>query len=103
MTLPASSVISATRFSHSSWSNGLTLALLKTRSIRNVFAGEAEAVFWLRIAATGAERRRRCFSGAEDKISSRASIIVSFFLEVLRRVFADRPQRKNWLRVIKFG
>ena len=64
MTLPASSVISAVRFSHSIWSKGLTLASLKTRFTWRVL--------WLAVGFTlrpGAEetapRRRLRAAGAE--------------------------------------
>ena len=54
MTLPASSVISAVRRSHSIWSNGLTLGSLKTRSTRADFFAAPP------LALDLAARRHRC-------------------------------------------
>src|SRR6266576_5704192 len=78
MTLPASSVISAVRLSHSSWSNGLTFESLKIRSTRNVFGAWETFRAEVRLAETGATRRR-VSTRAVDTTSSRASIMVVTF------------------------
>jgi hypothetical protein len=79
MTLPASSVISAVRLSHSIWSNGLTLASLNTRSMRSDFLASDLVGFMERVAETLLERRPAAF-GAGDETSSRASIMVIYRL-----------------------
>src|SRR6185436_20378685 len=72
ITLPASSVISAVRLSHSIWSKGFTLASLNTRSMRSDLL-EAAFRCMERGAFTLPERRR--VSGPDGETWSRASII----------------------------
>src|SRR5579883_2684178 len=76
ITLPASSVISAVRFSHSIWSNGLTLASLKTRWTGRVLCA-ARALLEERtgVAGTCAARRRAPRDAGVDRTASLVSII----------------------------
>ena len=58
------------------WSNGFTLASLKTRSMRSDFLASDLVVFMARVAETLLVWRLAAF-GAGDETSSRASIMVN--------------------------
>src|SRR6185436_5275418 len=90
ITLPASSVISAVRRSHSIWSNGLTFASLKMRSTRNDLRAATGAGLVPREAATD-EGRRRAACGVAATTSSLASIM--FILRSVLGSADDSRQR----------
>ena len=80
MTLPASSLISAVRRSHSIWSNGFIFASLKTRSMLNNLVAEDPLVFATRAGATLLPRRRTCTRGAAKTSSLMSIMIVLWFV-----------------------
>src|SRR5438105_1888634 len=81
MTLPASSLISAVRRSHSTCWNGLVLGSLKTRLILSDFFGAEPLPLAARVAVTGAGRR--VLEAATDKTSSLVSIMANPFVHLL--------------------
>ena len=90
MTLPASSVISAVRRSHSNWSYGEVFGSLKTRSMLSVFLAPEASFLGLRVAVTVEDRRRAC-CGLAAETGSLTSIMVSPLDNILLPGSADLP------------
>src|SRR4051794_36599260 len=95
MTLPASSVISAVRRSHSSWSKGFFLGSLKTRLSESDFLGGEAGCFTVRVAVTVPGRRRVAETEA-DRTSCVASIMISLTSDFHQLFPSPNLNRKNY-------